>query len=185
MKLMQKYFLAIIPPDPYFSQVEMLKEELKEQFGIKYAMKSPAHITIKMPFSFDEKREIYLLELLSAQFGQEAPFDLTVSGIGNFGNRVIFLAVNECLPLRTLQSELRVFCRKQLHLVEELSDRNYTPHLTVAFKDLKPGRFEEVLKSLKKQRVEFTWSASEVCLLKKIDGKWKPLHFFPFGQKID
>lgn len=185
MKLMQKYFLAIIPPNPFFGQVEMLKEELKEQFGIKYAMKSPAHITVKMPFSFDEKREPYLLDQLRAKFSQESPFDLTVSGIGHFGNRVIFLAVHESLPLRALQSDLRVFCRKQLHLVEELSDRNYTPHLTVAFKDLKPGKFEDVLRSLKKLRVGYTWTSSEVCLLKKIEGKWKPLHFFPFGQKMD
>jgi 2'-5' RNA ligase len=37
-----------------------------------------------------------------------------------------------------------------LHLVVELSDRNFQPHITLAYKDLKEENFEEVLAFAKK-----------------------------------
>lgn len=180
---MQKYFLAVVPPEPFLRKVEQLKLELKDQFGIKYALKSPAHITVKMPFSYDEHREKLLIEQLSSVVHPVRPFDLSVSRPKHFGNRVIFLSVGESPDLRALQAELRSFCKKQLHLVEELSDRNYTPHMTVAFKDLKPGIFDSVYTFVRERPLGFTWEVAQLCLLKKIEGKWIPTHFLPFLVK--
>lgn len=182
---MQKYFLAILPPNPFLDQVERLKLDLKDQFGVKYALKSPAHITVKMPFSYDENRESVLLQRLQEVFVKSTAVEVSVAGTGRFGNRVIFLSVKESQALRSMQSNIRSYCRKELHLTEELSDRNFTPHLTVAFKDLKPAAVDEIYVQVKNRRLEFSWTVSEICLLKKIEERWKPVHFFPFGQKND
>jgi len=64
MKVIQKYFLAIVPIGEIQRAATALKDELKEQLNIKYALKSPAHITLKMPFSYNEAKEKVLVEKL-------------------------------------------------------------------------------------------------------------------------
>jgi 2'-5' RNA ligase len=64
MASLQKYFLALVPEGNLQEKATSLKEMLKEQFNIKYALKSPAHITLKMPFSYNEAKEEYLIERL-------------------------------------------------------------------------------------------------------------------------
>ena len=64
MKNMQKYFLAILPPQEFLEKVEELKLHLREKFNVKYALKSPAHVTVKMPFSYDEHKEEKLASML-------------------------------------------------------------------------------------------------------------------------
>jgi hypothetical protein len=38
MKVMQKYFLAVIPPDPILSKSHEIKEEIKRHYQLKYAL---------------------------------------------------------------------------------------------------------------------------------------------------
>ena len=183
MKNMEKYFLAILPSEEIFNRAEQIKNELKEKFNVKYALKSPAHITVKMPFPFDENREAQLIEKLGSFLKSYPCFDLRISGIHHFGNRVIYSKVAESEALRTLQEGLRKFCRLHLHLVEELSDRNYTPHITLAFKDIKPKIYDQVFEFVNKQPIEGAFSVHQICLLKKIEGRWKVIFHLDLQRK--
>jgi 2'-5' RNA ligase len=60
MKIMQKYFLALVPEGEIAEKALQIKENIREQFNVKYALKSPSHITLKMPFSYNEAKENYL-----------------------------------------------------------------------------------------------------------------------------
>jgi len=172
MKSMQKYFLGIVPTDEIQEAATSLKLDLKDRFNIKYALKSPAHVTLKMPFSYNEAKEDILIDKLGIFFANKRPFKIQVYGAGTFGKRVIFWKIKADAELYELQTDLRIFCKRELNFVEELSDRNYHPHMTIAFKDVKDRDFEDVLNLVSKNQVSRYYQVNELILLKKLEGRW-------------
>lgn len=51
------YFLAVIPPEPVFSEVMAFKKEMSERFSSSRALKSPPHITLLPPVQGNEDFE--------------------------------------------------------------------------------------------------------------------------------
>lgn len=178
MKVMQKYFLAIVPTGDIQESATSLKLLLKEQMNIKYALKSPAHITLKMPFSYNEAKEDYLIEKLSTFLSRKENFKLQVNGTGTFGRRVIFWKIEADSKLYELQESIKSFCKRELNLVDELSDRNFHPHMTIAFKDVKERDFETVLDLISSQEISQTFQVNAVVLLKRIGGRWENFYTF-------
>lgn len=172
MKIMQKYFLAIVPEGEIQQAATTLKLELKAKLNIKYSLKSPAHITLKMPFSFNEAKEKLLIDKLSNFLSTKKSFKIRVGGTDRFGKRVIFWKIQADSQLFELQVDLKNFCKKELNLVDELSDRNYHPHMTIAFKDVKERDFEDVLNLVSKNQVSRYYQVNELILLKKLEGRW-------------
>lgn len=181
MKRMQKYFLAIVPAGAIQENCLEIKNLIKENFNVKYGLKSPAHITLKMPFSYNEAKELELIGNLEKFLIRFDPFDLQIGGVGTFGRRVIFLKVPGGDPLFHLQRELRDFCGRELKLVVELSDRNYEPHLTIAFKDLKDQHFHDITKLVEKLAIPREFFVEEIHLLKRLDGRWVSRSKIPTG----
>lgn len=169
---MQKYFLAIVPTGEIQQAATALKLELKAKLNVKYALKSPAHITLKMPFSFNEAKEKLLIEKLSNFLSTKKSFRIQVGGTGTFGKRVIFWKIRADSQLAELQADLKNFCKKELNLVDELSDRNYHPHMTIGFKDVKERDFDQVKALIQQSDIEQPMSVCAVHLLKRIDGNW-------------
>lgn len=180
MKVMQKYFLALMPPDNIIEKVHEIKVGLREQFGIKYALKSPPHITLKMPFSYNEAKEDQLVASLHSHLKYSKAFEIRIAGVGTFGKRVVFLAVQKSAALEQLQREVSKFCKVRLHLTEELSDRNYHPHLTVAFKDIKESCFEQVTEFVSGWGIRTEFYAGGLALLKRQNGYWEVCKNIPF-----
>lgn len=177
-KQIGKYFLAIVPKGDIQEQATRMKLELKENFNIKYALKSPSHVTLKMPFRWNEAKEEKLIDKLQIFFGDKEGFKLTFKGIGRFGRRVIYIRVEEQAQLIKMQSDLSAYCRHELKLVEELSDKAYHPHMTVGFKDLKDQHFDGCMKLLKDRGFFEVMDVQEVALLKKEAFSWKVVHMF-------
>ena len=177
---MQKYFLAIVPEGQIQDLATSLKLELKDRLNIKYALKSPAHITLKMPFSFNEAKEELLIEKLGGFLSTKENFKLQVNGTGTFGRRVIFWKIEADSKLYELQESIKGFCKRELNLVDELSDRNFHPHMTIAFKDVKERDFETVLNLVSSQEISQTFQVNAVVLLKRIGGRWENFYTFQF-----
>lgn len=172
MKVIQKYFLALVPPPEILEKAHHIKLLIRDQFGIKYALKSPPHVTLKMPFNYNEAKETLLKKKLGDFLQTQKPVALKIEGVGTFGKRVIYLGIEKSPELAELQTSLKNFCKKELNLVDELSDRNYHPHLTVAFKDLKVGQFDEVLDLVRGQSFHAEYDAVDLAILKRVDQKW-------------
>jgi 2'-5' RNA ligase len=66
--------------------------------------------------------------------------------------------------------------------VEELSDRNFQPHLTLAYKDLKASQFDEVLAFARENAVAAEFMADKLFLLKRVAGRWKILASLAYGK---
>jgi 2'-5' RNA ligase len=172
MKIIQKYFLALVPPPGILEKVQEIKFLIRDQFGVKYALKSPPHITVKMPFNYNEAKEGVLTEKLQVYLKGQTPFKVRLSGVGTFGKRVIFLNVQKSAEIENFQQGIKVFTKREFHLTDELSDRNFHPHMTVAFKDLKPLQFSEVLNLVRDKSLEEEFLATDLVLLRRINREW-------------
>ena len=181
MKGTGKYFIGLLLPPAFESQINMLKQGISAQFQVKFALQSPAHLTLKMPFRYKEAKERELGLRLTALLETQAPFQLQLAGIGHFGRRNIHQQVAPSESLVQLQTTLRSFCKRSLHLVEELSDRNFQPHVTLAYKDLKPTHFEEVLAFARENAGHAVFLVEQAYLLKKVEGRWKAVAPLIFG----
>lgn len=173
-----KYFIAIVPEGPVQVQATELKNMMKEKFNLKYALKSPAHITLKMPFSWNENKEEKLGEKLEGFCKSIEPFKLDLNGFDKFGNRVIFIDLKKNQYLTDIQLLLSKFCKAELKLAEELSDRAYHPHMTIAFKDIKPKFFDEYWGFIKTQTFKEKFEVNDIALLKRVEGKWEVVRRF-------
>lgn len=185
MKGMGKYFVGLLPPAPIEAQFKTIKQGFADQFQVKYALQAPVHLTLKMPFRYKEAKEKELGALLTTVLEGQMPFLLQLTGIGHFGKRNIHQKVALSESLLHLQTTLRSFCKRSLHLVEELSDRNFQPHLTLAYKDLKPSHFEEVLAFAQKNALKEGFLVEQAYLLKKVEGRWKVIAPLVFGRNPD
>ncbi|HSJ67687.1 MAG TPA: 2'-5' RNA ligase family protein [Anditalea sp.] len=183
-KQMGKYFIAVVPSGDIQDKATQLKLEVKDLFKSKYALKSPAHVTLKMPFIWNEAKEDKLREELSSFFKDKPPFELVFKGIGRFGRRVIFIRVSEEPELMSLQSELSLFCKKELKFKQELSDQAYLPHMTICFKDLKDQYFDDCYNYLKEKGFFEKMLVDDIALLKKENFKWKVIGTFQLKQNM-
>ena len=75
-----KYFIAIVPDGNLQDGATKVKEDLKDAFGLKYALKSPAHVTVKMPFSWNEAKENDLIDKVGAFLKDKTGFSLVFDG---------------------------------------------------------------------------------------------------------
>lgn len=179
-----KYFIAIVPEGPVQTQATELKNLMKEKFNLKYALKSPAHITLKMPFTWNENKEEKLCDMLEGFCKSIEPFELDLNGFDKFGRRVIFIDVKKNQYLTDLQQLMSKFCKTELKLAEELSDRAYHPHMTIAFKDVKPKLFDEYWSFIKTQTFKEKLEVEDIALLKRIEGRWGVVRRFRLPLKI-
>lgn len=180
-KKFNKYFVAITPTGEIQEEATCLKLQLKEKFNLKYALKSPAHITLKMPFLWKEDKEQILISHFSDFFNAQTPFNIKLGGIGNFGKRVAFVKVEKQEKLMELQKKLVNLCRTQCNLKVELSDYAFKPHMTLAFKDVKERFFEDYMSFLRSMSFIHHMEVYEVALLRKEaeERKWQVFHRFP------
>ncbi|MGY6744963.1 MAG: 2'-5' RNA ligase family protein [Cecembia sp.] len=173
-----KYFIALVPEGALQEDATAFKEEMKDLFNIKYALKSPAHITLKMPFSYNELKEERLVSKLEKFFASYSPFTLELKGFDHFGKRVIFIALRPSDILNSLQEALGNFCKLELKLVKELSDRAFHPHMTIAFKDIKAKNFDQYWACFKNKRFQAHYPVNDTALLKRVEGRWVVVHRF-------
>tara|TARA_R110002051_G_scaffold192151_1_gene260724 strand:+ start:1042 stop:1587 length:546 start_codon:yes stop_codon:yes gene_type:complete len=181
MKVMQKYFLAFVPEGEYQERVTSLKLEIRDLYHAKYALKSPGHITVKMPFVYNEAKEDKLLTKLGDFASAFNPMKMEIKGVKTFGKRVIYLGVEAGQDLYDFQNELKTFCKRELNLVDELSDRNYHPHMTIAFKDIKKDQFQNILQHSAKVSLNQELFEKNLVLLKRVNGVWITYKKLNFG----
>ena len=175
----KRYFIGILPPTAIAAEVTSIKDALRDKYQTKAALRSPPHITLHMPFEWKETKEDVLIARLESFFAGESSFPLTLSGIGCFEPRVIFIQVKENDDLRLLQKRSARFCKTELNLFHsQYKDLPYHPHLTLAFRDLKKPDFQQAWEDARDKPFDREFDVTLISLLKH-DGKlWNTHHSF-------
>lgn len=172
----QRYFLALVPPEPIFSEAHHFKIYFKEKYASEAALRSPPHITLHMPFRWKEKKELLLMEKLSEFANTQPSFDLHLLHFKAFAPRVIYLEVVHAEALLLFQKKLERFCKISFQLFNaNRLDHAYHPHLTLAFRDLKKEHFDLAWQEFKTADYQRSFHVKEMAVLKHTGTAWEVL----------
>ena len=151
-------------------------------FGSKGALRSPAHITLHMPFEWKEEKETLLIEKLS-EFKFEGLLSIKLHDFSCFEPRVVFIDVAPNESLNELQKSLVKHAKLNLNLFNQANDmRGFHPHITIAFRDLKKAKFYEAWEHFKGQKFIEEFDIRNFCLLKQNDNLWENYHEFTLSR---
>lgn len=176
------YFLALMPPSEIRKEIEGLKKEIKLKFGVKHALKLPAHLTVKIPFRIEEHRETFLIKKLEKFSKNLVPFQIELDGFGRFDKKVIYIKVMDHRPVIELQEKLQKVVGDITDLKKhELASRIH-PHVTIATRDLSRTKFPEVWAEFEDRFYKASFEASNLYLLKHNGTNWDILRNFVLKQ---
>ena len=176
------FFVAIVPEEPVYSEVLAFKSEVRDRFNSSAALRSPPHITLHMPFQWKEKKEEQLQGSLDELASRHQPFQLTLGDFGAFPPRVIYVHVKESYALITIQKEIHRNAAVNWHIYPQTNSRPFTPHMTIAFRDLKKSIFREAWKEFGQRKYNAEFTIGDLCLLKHNGKSWDISHKFAFNK---
>lgn len=180
--MLQKYFIAIVPPEPLLSEIQQIKQSVYDTYQSKGALRSPGHITLHMPFSFDDSKEDKLIGCLS-EFQFNTTFPISLNNYDCFEPRVIFINVQEQTELFDLQKQLVSHVKRNLNIFNQSDDmRGFHPHITIAFRDLKKTVFHKAWEEYKSKSFSETFTCNSFSLLKHQNEEWVVLKVFYIVQ---
>jgi 2'-5' RNA ligase len=175
----KQYFVALIPPSPVYEEAHKLKEYFKEQYSSKAALNAPPHITLHMPFLWNEAKEKKLTSKLQEFAITCNPIKLCLDNFSSFPPRVIFLGVTESDALDDLQRNLHRFFKRELDIFNaNYQDRPFHPHLTLAFRDLRKPQYHLAWEEFSKKEYKVEFIADKIALLKHNGKSWDVLKDF-------
>ena len=175
------YFIALIPPAPLKRQIQEIKLEVKEQFNSSHSLNAPPHITLLSPFRMDDEQEDQLDSLLHVFARGVEPFSVQLKDFSTFPPRVVFIDVVKSPELIELQKKLEDIARSKPDIFSyNYQEREYHPHVTLAFKDLSKTNFYKAWNTFKNRNFEDKFVAESLYLLKHNGKRWNILKRYKF-----
>ena len=177
---MNLYFIAVIPDPVLRAKVRSLKEEMKTQYGAKHALKSPAHITLQMPFRRMDSFESEMKESLREFCAEQQSFSILLNGFGAFRPRVIYINITNHDPLVQLHRDLGNVLVDRLGFTPREINRRFHPHMTIATRDLKEKAFNQAWPLYDQREFKTQFDARSISLLKHNGKYWDIFDEFLF-----
>lgn len=174
------YLIALVPDAALRARVRALKEEMKQRFGASHALKSPAHITLQMPFRRPASFEPDLSRALESLSGGQPVFELSLNGFDCFPPRVLFVKIGNPDPVTQLHSKLQQVLKQDLGFSQGERGFRFHPHMTIATRDLTEGAFREAWPEFSNRSFEASFPVKSLSLLKHNGKTWDIYREFPF-----
>lgn len=181
---MKLYFIAFIPHEALKENIRALKEEMKERFNAQHALKSPAHITLQMPFKRKEEEESRFIPTLEKFAGQQSGFLSRLNGFGHFSTRVIYINVEPSQAILDIHAHLNQVLAEQLGFPEGEIRTEFHPHMTIATRDLSKSAFKEAWKDFQYRDFQDSFMAESIFLLKHNGKHWDIYREFYFAKSV-
>lgn len=176
-----RYFIALLPPQTIQTEATAIKHVFKERYQSKAALRSPPHITLQPPFEWPKSATPKLEQALTQFATQANPIPISLLGFSAFPPRVIYINVLKTPELMTLQAKLIGYLESTLSIVPSRSkQRPFSPHLTVAFRDLKPAQFRQAWPEFKNCPFQAEFVVPNLTLLLHDGVRWHSCQHFTF-----
>ncbi|NER84100.1 MAG: hypothetical protein F6K42_32080 [Leptolyngbya sp. SIO1D8] len=171
------YLIAITLPDDLNGKILLIKQEIARDFHSKHSLRLPAHITLQKPFHY--KDESFLIKSLRTFRTSLPRFELKLNGFGAFTPKVIYVALEENNNLKDLYRQLQKwFISKAGFEHQELSNKPFVPHITVAYRDLTRQNFAAAWKRYKDKEFKAGFIVSTIDLWRHNGKHWEIIHKF-------
>ncbi|KIC90777.1 hypothetical protein OI18_23145 [Flavihumibacter solisilvae] len=174
------YFIALVAPDEIGLKVKSWKHWMRDNFGCRAALRSPAHITLVPPFRMTADSEGKLKSLLNQFTATQVPFEITLNGFDTFNRKVIFVHVEHNAALSECYNKLNHYLRQELPGLITVDTRPYHPHVTIATRDIPQGAFRSAMEHFETLSYTALMQADRISLLKLSPARWEIVHESPF-----
>lgn len=180
--LQHRYFIALLPPQEIQEQITEIKQYFAEKYASSGALKSPPHITLQPPFKWVTQEISKVEECLEKFAIAHHPIPITLSGFAAFPPRVIYANPLKTQALLDMQKDLMTHLETTLGITDPVSKtRTFTPHITVAFRDLTKENFKAAWSEFKQKMLYFEFTTSQLTLLIHDGDRWNISREFPFS----
>ncbi|WP_298614361.1 2'-5' RNA ligase family protein [uncultured Thermosynechococcus sp.] len=166
------YFIALLPDAKIQEQVTRLKQYCCDRYQSQAALRSPPHVTLYPPFWWPDAGVGDLEQALEAFSHQAAPVELILDGFAAFPPRVIYIHVAPTPALKTLQADLVKAVAQPLNL-PPTQRHPFTPHMTIAFRDLTKENFHHAWADFQEQSFAARCWVSHLTLLVHNGRRWQ------------
>ena len=174
------YLIALVPGPGLRDRVRSLKEEMRDRYGASHALKSPAHITLQMPFRMDGPEETALIKTLRTFASGQESFKIRLSGFDCFPPRVLYIKIDNPRLLFPLHSDLQEMLRQEPGFPGKESHFRFHPHMTLATRDLTEESFHKAWHEFSGRDFEAIFQVHSLFLLKHNGKTWDCFREFPF-----
>ena len=180
-----RYLLAALPPEALTEQIWTYKRHVAEQYGSLRGMRVLPHITYIPPFMIQEHSVNLVEKDLGKLIGTFHSEDIRLEGFGHFTGKkshVIYLAVEKTELMQQQYTELMAYALKNLLLPDSQIRPFFTPHLTIAYRDLSEEKFQQAWPYFKDRPFSETMPLNHLWLLKHEGKSWEPMTRFDFRR---
>ncbi|MBD1870073.1 2'-5' RNA ligase family protein [Cyanobacteria bacterium FACHB-471] len=174
-----RFFVALLPPLEVQEYASQVIQELGDRYQTRTS-KSPPHVTLQPPFQWQLQHIARLEQALSEFANQQSQVPVALSGFGAFAPRVLYINVLKTVELLALQTALATHLEETLEIVDPKSNRAFSPHLTVASRNLTRQTFKQAWTELQMRQVEFEFVGDRLTLLIHDGQRWQIRSEFPF-----
>ncbi len=179
-----RLFMALLPPPAIQAAAAALQQELSDRFASRAAQKSPPHITLHPPFTWPLAQLPDLTLALTTFAAQQQAVPITLDGFGAFPPRVIYIQVARSPGLLQLQQDLAQWLTATYGIQAQRSaGRRFTPHLTVAFRDLTPANFQLAWLELAERSFAAEFMSTDLTLLRHTGQHWVVQQRAPYQSR--
>jgi 2'-5' RNA ligase len=178
-----RFFIALMPPLEVQARATEIKGVMRDRYHSKAAFRSPPHITLLAPFEWPVIDLSALARSLADFAMTQPPVPITLDGFGAFAPHVIYVNVVQGDFLMALQPKLLAHLEESVGLVSERDrNRSFVPHMTVAFRDLKPNMFRQAWSVFQHQEIHFDFTVYQLSLLVHDEQRWQVKENYDFAR---
>jgi 2'-5' RNA ligase len=134
------FLVCLVPPVSIVEDIDEIRTYISEKFNVYESLKRPAHITLFPPvkLSSQETEKRFFKALEDAAFS--IPFTQVLRNFNSFPEHTFYLDVEQNEEIINLEKQIKK-ALLPLKLQEKRDTNKFNPHLTLAFKDVKPPFF--------------------------------------------
>ncbi|MDH7464509.1 2'-5' RNA ligase family protein [Chitinophagaceae bacterium 26-R-25] len=181
------YFIAIIPPQDICDEITSFKKEIARDYDSHRALKVIPHITLKAPFRMPAAHHAGLFDWFRDMYVNTGSFTIDLENFGAFhtkSNPVIFVHPVMNVQLAAVQKEIiRSFHNHYPDITIMDVEHKFTPHMTIAYRDLEFSRFQEAWKVYHDKEYKRTFTVNDFHLLQHDGEKWNVVETYGLSKK--
>ncbi|MBB2149552.1 2'-5' RNA ligase family protein [Pedobacter gandavensis] len=178
-----RYLIAILPPKELAIEIDNIRQLCSHRFNVFKALRPPVHITLRYIDELEESYEPKLITSLSAARNFK-PFIQHLHNFSGFQKaKAIYVAATANKQIDNLYTQIinhtKPFCKN--------ASGGRTPHITIAYRDVTPDLYLEIMEYYKKQTFQADFEVNQFSLLKHDGIRWNVLkhyHSLPGSEQL-
>jgi len=173
------YFIAVSIPAPSSEELTNYKWDIAKKYNSREALRVFPHFTLKAPFMLPTAWHKRLVEWFQEMSIIVSSFQQELSGFSAFYNKnypVIYAKPINTSMLKQLQKQvISHFQKNRLKEFLHPFDISYTPHATIAYRDLSVRAFHQAWQEYKTKDYQATFNINSFHLLQHDRKKWQSI----------